>query len=89
MSCWNIATNNWRIYYQNLQDQAQVFLSLCEDRNGNIWAGTYSSGVYLIDGKSGREIDHYSSEKQNSNLTNDYIFDIYKDSHGDLWMGAH
>ncbi len=88
VSCWNIATNNWRIYYQNLQDQAQVFLSLCEDRNGNIWAGTYSSGVYLIDGKSGREIDHYSSEKQNSNLTNDYIFDIYKDSHGDLWMGS-
>jgi signal transduction histidine kinase/CheY-like chemotaxis protein/ligand-binding sensor domain-containing protein len=88
VSCWNVATNSWRTYYQNLQDQAQVFLSLCEDRNGNIWAGTYSSGIYLIDGKSGREIAHYASDRSNSNLTNDYIFDIYKDSLGDLWLGS-
>ena len=88
VSCWNVATDSWRTYYQNLQDQAQVFLSLCEDNNGNIWAGTYSSGVYVIDGKTGKEIAHYASDRSNSNLTNDFIFDIYKDSLGDLWLGS-
>lgn len=88
VSCWNVATDSWHTYYQNLQDQAQVFLSLCEDRNGNIWAGTYSSGVYIIDGKTGREIAHYASDISNSNLTNDFIFDIFKDSLGNLWMGS-
>jgi signal transduction histidine kinase/DNA-binding response OmpR family regulator/ligand-binding sensor domain-containing protein len=88
VSCWNKTTNSWRTYYQNLQEQAQVFLSLCEDLNGNIWAGTYSSGVYVIDGESGREIAHHSSENSSSSMTNDYIFDIYRDSNGDLWMGS-
>jgi ligand-binding sensor domain-containing protein len=85
---WEVATGRWHTYYQNLQEQAQVFLSLCEDRNGNIWAGSYSSGVYVIDGKTGREIAHYSSKDGFSSLTNDYIFDIFKDSQGDLWLGS-
>jgi len=88
VSCWNMTTNSWRTYYQDLQEQAQVFLSLSEDQNGNIWAGTYSSGVYVIDGESGKEIAHHWSENSSSSMTNDYIFDIFKDSHGDLWMGS-
>ena len=85
---WEVATGRWHTYYQNLQEQAQVFLSLCEDRNGNIWAGTYSSGLYVINGITGREIAHYSSKDGFSSLTNDYIFDIFKDSQGDLWLGS-
>ena len=34
------------------------------------------------------EIAHYSSDDGISSLTNDYIFDIIRDSHGDLWMGS-
>jgi len=88
VSCWYVSSDSWRTFYQNEQEQAQVFLSLCEDRKGNIWAGTYSSGVYVIDATSGSEIAHYSSEDGHSSLTNNYIFDIFKDSRGDLWMGS-
>lgn len=88
VSRWNVSTNSWRTYYQDVRDQAQVFLSLCEDMDGNIWAGTFSSGVYVFDGNSGREIAHYSSTDGFSSLTNDYIFDIFKDSNGDLWLGS-
>lgn len=88
VSSWNVSSNRWRTMYKNEQAQAQVFLSLCEDMHGNIWAGTYSSGVYVIDSESGREIAHYSNDDSISSLTNNYIFDIFKDSHGDLWMGS-
>lgn len=88
VSHWNVSTGNWKTYYKDLRDQAQVFLSLCEDLNGNIWAGTYSSGVYLLDGDTGKEIAHYSSQDGYSALTNDYIFDIYMDHQGDLWLGG-
>lgn len=88
VSRWNVSTNSWRTYYKDGRDQAQVFLSLCEDEDGNIWAGTFSSGVYIFDGDSGREIAHYSSQDGFSSLTNDYIFDIFKDSNGDLWLGS-
>lgn len=88
VSCWNVKSDKWKTYFDNKQEQAQVFLSLCEDNKGNIWAGTYSSGVYVIDGKSGMQIAHYSKEETNSLLTNNFIFDIFKDSNGDLWMGG-
>lgn len=88
VSHWNVSTDNWRTYYKDLENQAQVFLSLCEDSKGNIWAGTFSSGVYVIDGTTGKEIAHYSSQDETSTLTNDYIFDIYKDNQGNLWLGS-
>ncbi|MBK5720331.1 response regulator [Dysgonomonas sp. Marseille-P4677] len=88
VSCWNVKTNKWKTYFDSKNDNAQVFLSLCEDNNGNIWAGTYSSGVHVIDGKTGEEKAYYSKERQNSTLTNNFIFDIFKDSDGDLWLGG-
>ncbi|WP_352421618.1 response regulator [Proteiniphilum sp.] len=88
ISCWNVTSGRWITYFADKHEQAQVFLSLCEDNNGNIWAGSYSSGVYVIDGKSGKEIAHYSREEDRSSLTNNFIFDIFKDSQGDLWLGG-
>jgi|LSQX01.1.fsa_nt_gb signal transduction histidine kinase/DNA-binding response OmpR family regulator/ligand-binding sensor domain-containing protein len=88
VSSWDVSSDSWHTYYQNEEAHAQVFLSLCEDMDGNIWAGTFSSGVYVIDGQTGREIAHYSSADGYSSLSNNYIFDIFKDSHGDLWLGS-
>lgn len=88
VSCWNVKSNKWKTYFDNKEEQAQVFLSLCEDNKGDIWAGTYSSGVYVVDGNTGKEKAHYSKEESNSTLTNNYLFDIFKDSAGDLWMGG-
>ncbi|NDV95144.1 hybrid sensor histidine kinase/response regulator [Dysgonomonas sp. 521] len=88
ISSWNRNSNKWKTYFDDNKEQAQVFLSLCEDNKGNIWAGTYSSGFYVIDGKTGQEIKYYSKNAENSSLTNNFIFDIFKDSDGDLWMGS-
>lgn len=88
ISCLQRETNNWKNYYNNKQEQAQVFLTLCEDNSGRIWAGTYSSGVYVIDEKTGRELAHYSKKDKSSPIQNDFVFDILKDSQGDLWIGG-
>jgi ligand-binding sensor domain-containing protein len=44
ISCWDIKTNKWQTYYHNKKEQAQVFLALCEDDNGQIWAGVSIGG---------------------------------------------
>jgi len=87
ISCWDLKANQWKTFYHNKQEQAQVFLSLCEDNEGKIWAGTYSSGVYVLDGTTGKELAHYSKEEADSPIDN-YAFDIYRDSRGDLWIGS-
>ncbi|MFA9391131.1 MAG: response regulator [Prolixibacteraceae bacterium] len=88
VSCWDRSINKWSHFYTNKQAQAQVFLTLCEDNLGRIWAGTYSSGVYVIDGETGLELNHYSSKEANSPITNDFIFDIYNDRNDDIWIGG-
>ncbi|HKK63792.1 MAG TPA: two-component regulator propeller domain-containing protein, partial [Bacteroidales bacterium] len=88
ISYWDKANNNWQHYYANNQEHAQVFLTLCEDDRGRIWAGTYSSGVYILDGKTGEQLAHYSESETNAPFRNDFVFDIYKDSRGDLWIGG-
>jgi signal transduction histidine kinase/ligand-binding sensor domain-containing protein/DNA-binding NarL/FixJ family response regulator len=89
ISCWNRADNQWRTFYHNKQGQANVFLALCEDDRGRIWAGTYSSGVYVLDGTSGRETAHYVAGKQDASISSNFIFDIFKDKSGNLWFGGN
>ena len=86
--CWDAGSNKWNTFYHNNREQAQVFLSLCEDNEGQIWAGTFSSGIYVLDGKTGRETAHYSKRKQGYTFSSDFVFDIFKDSAGDIWLGG-
>jgi signal transduction histidine kinase/ligand-binding sensor domain-containing protein/DNA-binding NarL/FixJ family response regulator len=88
VSRWDVANNKWDAFFHNKQEQAQVFLSLCEDANGNIWAGTYSSGVYLIDGRTGRELQHILFEGNESLFKSNFVFNIITDSQENVWIGG-
>lgn len=84
----DVASGQWRSFYHNKEEQAQVFLSLCEDVSGNIWAGTYASGVYVFDGTSGREVAHYSGEGENPPFRNIFVFDIIRDKNDNIWIAG-
>ena len=89
ISRWRIDNNSWDRYYQDTHSQAKVFLTLCEDDNGNIWGGTYSSGIYVLDGNTGREINHFSDAIKDLGFTVKFVFEIFKDSKGDIWFGGN
>jgi signal transduction histidine kinase/DNA-binding response OmpR family regulator/ligand-binding sensor domain-containing protein len=88
ISCWNILTNQWKSFYSNKLEQAQVFMTLCEDDKDRIWAGTYSSGVYILDVKTGKELAHYTRNEKNSLLISNFVIRIFKDRQGDIWIGG-
>lgn len=88
ISCWDRQENKWKNYYHNKKEQAQVFLSLSEDDEGQIWAGSFSSGVYVIDGDTGEEKARYSRDTKEYSFAGNFIFDIHKDYNGDLWLGG-
>jgi ligand-binding sensor domain-containing protein len=77
----------WNSYHQDEKQQSKVFLSLCEDDEGRIWAGTFSSGVYLFDAKTGREIAHYT--RATMPVASNFAFDIFKDREGNMWIGGN
>ncbi|NDV81565.1 hybrid sensor histidine kinase/response regulator transcription factor [Bacteroides sp. 51] len=88
ISRWKRAINKWETYYKDMGKDAQAFLALCEDNDGNIWAGTYSSGVFILDGRTGKEIKHYYHNDFYSGFSAKFVFDIYKDNDGDIWIGG-
>lgn len=81
------ATGKWLRMFVNEQNQSQVFLSLCEDADGHIWAGSYASGLYIIDA-DGHIIAHHSSKDSDGQYANDFVFDIIRDSQNDIWIGG-
>ncbi|WP_167607958.1 hybrid sensor histidine kinase/response regulator transcription factor [Maribellus sediminis] len=88
ISRWNVRTNTWNSFYHNMEQNAQVFLTLYEDSKGRIWAGTYSSGVYILDGNTGTELKHLNYEQTKGNFEGDFIFNITEDSQGTVWIGG-
>lgn len=64
-------------------------LSVCEDKNGFIWIGTYSCGLNRYD-KKNKSFKHYKREENNlSSLPENIIPELYCDSDGDLWVGTY
>lgn len=88
ISYWKVNEGEWQHFYENNREQAQVFLTICEDKNGHIWAGSYASGVYVLNPKTGEQIAHYSKTVDGSPFINDFVFSIYEDTFGDIWIGG-
>jgi signal transduction histidine kinase/ligand-binding sensor domain-containing protein/DNA-binding NarL/FixJ family response regulator len=88
ISCWDVTKKHWKNFYYNKREQAQVFLAINADDQGRIWAGSYSSGIYVLDAKTGKELAHYSRDINELSRISNFIFDIFKDSQGDLWLGG-
>lgn len=80
ISIHHVASNTWKHVLKET-----VIVSLCKTDNGNVWAGTYGNGVYLLD-PEGRVLRHLT--KQNGKLATNYIFSIKQDADGDLWIGG-
>jgi len=56
--------------------------AITEDKNGNLWFGTYGGGVTKYDGKS---FTHFTTKE---GLSNDFVWSITEDSHGAMWFGT-
>lgn len=88
VSCWDRKNNRWDNFYHSGSEKPRVFLAICEDDNKQIWAGSYSTGIYVIDIKTKKELLTYNLENNRDGYTSRFIFDIYKDSEGDIWIGG-
>jgi signal transduction histidine kinase/ligand-binding sensor domain-containing protein len=62
--------------------------SVCEDKTGNIWIGTYGNGLTLIRNADKPEIKFIRINQQNSNLSSNLIRHLLIDSSGNLWAAT-
>ena len=53
--------------------------SICQDSRGNIWIGTYGTGLYCCDSNANR-LSHVSTADKDRGLTSDHITSFFEDS---------
>ncbi|MFO8000928.1 MAG: response regulator [Marinilabilia sp.] len=88
ISRWDTDSDQWTSFYENEDGQARVFLSVYEDSHGNIWGGTWSTGVFVLDGKTGRQIRHFGQDEEPGSYAGNFIFDTTEDRQGYMWIAG-
>ena len=63
----------------------KVALTLCQTADGKVLVGTYGDGIFQVhaDGSSS-----WAYSVSNGKLKTDYVYSIFKDSEGGLWIGC-
>lgn len=79
----SIYDEHTHLWHHGLQDK--VVLTICQTKDGKILVGTYGNGVYEMS-NNGDATQIYSLA--NGKLKTDYVYSLYCDSHGDLWIGC-
>ena len=62
-------------------------ISLCEDNQGDIWVGTYGSGISRIHIAENGGVT-FKSYSQNDGLCNNVVYAIQKDRNNNLWLST-
>jgi ligand-binding sensor domain-containing protein/signal transduction histidine kinase/DNA-binding response OmpR family regulator len=63
-----------------------VIRALEEDRDGNMWIGSFGGGISVFNTQKKR-FSFYTKDK--NGLPSDYVTSIYEDSKGDIWVGTY
>lgn len=80
VSIYDEQTRQWHHGLYN-----KVALTLCQTSDGRILVGTYGDGIYQMNA-DGSSQQVYSVK--NGKLKTDYVYSIFKDSEGGLWIGC-
>ncbi len=93
ISLYQTDTKEWRSFLSSFDpvpdNENHIFLALCEAAPGVIWAGGFMPGICKIEKRKGFKISHISPAAIAGVRPDQYIFDIKKDSAGDVWSGGY
>lgn len=83
-------TINKLIETQNISHSLAIGATkpITSDNEGNLWFGTYGSGVYKINPQTRKSINHRNNPVNPSSISENTINCIYNDPSGTLWFGS-
>ncbi len=88
----NPVTNKITRYQANIKNpndphylNKNVIRAFCEDKEGNVWIGTYDGGINVFNPATKT---FTRLNKANSNLSDNIVYCIKADSRGNIWVGT-
>lgn len=83
------ATDRLLPYPGDRDSVAQVSISsIGEDRDGALWFGSHSHGLYRLDRGSGRLVRYRHDRDDPESLSSNSVATLYEDRSGVLWIGT-
>lgn len=81
------------VYYPRKKDDfnslgGRNVVSLCQDHEGNIWAGTIHGGLSKLEVDSGKFYRFMPDDDNPNSLSYKYVSTIFQDSNLDIWVGT-
>jgi len=62
--------------------------SIYEDRQGNLWIGTYNNGIELVSRDRKQFVNYYNEPYHEEGLNNNIIQTFLEDENGKIWIGT-
>lgn len=78
---YSMADHNGAVVLEQVPRVPGPVVASLEDREGNIWAGTWGKGLYR---RSAEGVQEWSSR---DGLADDFVRQLYEDKSGNLWVG--
>lgn len=81
------------INYKNIHDDhnspsSNSITTIFEDRDYQIWFGTFGGGLNKFDRKKGHFVHYHHRFDDKNTISNNSIMSIYQDIYGNLWFGT-
>ncbi|MDR1155921.1 MAG: response regulator [Bacteroidales bacterium] len=88
ISVYSVRNGQWKHFPNESGETSPVVLTLCEDVDGNVWAGGFGFGAWCIDKRS-RRVQKLEVRREgvSSGLSTSYIYSIHADD-SDVWFGG-
>ena len=90
ISMFDSFTGQWKHFLDKdpKWENNRMITSICQDKDGTIWAGGYGSGLISIHPTTNAVNVIRANESENG-LTTNFIYSIFNDSKGRLWIGGN
>jgi signal transduction histidine kinase/streptogramin lyase len=75
-------------YRTGRREVAADVVSICEDRSGSLWVGTYGHGLHRFDRRTGKFKTYRHNPGDPYSLGNDIVTRLLVDHNGTLWAGT-
>jgi signal transduction histidine kinase/ligand-binding sensor domain-containing protein/CheY-like chemotaxis protein len=89
---YNKKTNRFYAYFSNSLDPNSIsnnnISSVCIDKNGNIWAGTFEFGLNMLNPNNNKFVQFKNDINDKNSLSFNIIMKLYCDSSGNIWVGT-
>jgi signal transduction histidine kinase/ligand-binding sensor domain-containing protein/CheY-like chemotaxis protein len=92
LNCFDRKKNQVIRFLHNPADAQSIsndnISSLCVDKQGNVWAGTWEKGLNLLDPQGHKFVRFFNDPNNKYSLSHNIIMELYCDNSGTVWVGT-